>query len=409
MSDQRGSTAMLCGLCAVPAMLAVGVAIDYSRAELLRTRLRVATDSAALAGAGAYGINSAARVALATNVFNANIRGKLDPVEPTVTVDADGIVSVSATTASHSTLLQAAGIAQVEVSATSRANVPLVTGEIAMVLDYSSSMTTAAGDGKERWEAMRDAAIDLIQRLKNGQANPELKLALVPFARAVYLSLPGDYVLGGTAGVTWTNCTLDRKWPYVNEDSTPDPSNNATKWGRTDGNDTIGSGEYNDCSNYPSNGLVVRPLTNSHEAVISQLQAMQPHEGTNISAGMSIGWHVISPNPPFSEGGAYGSVSKTIILLTDGEQTTASFGSGNDFTDSSGEQNLVDMCAAIKARGVRVITVAFSDDIGTDTQNRLRNCATANDYYFNPRNGEELAKSFLDIAHRIGGHAALLE
>jgi Flp pilus assembly protein TadG len=407
-ADRNGSTAMLFAGCLVPALLTAGMAVDYSRAQLAKTRLRAATDGAALAAAGAFGIDSAARMALAQNVFASNTIAKLGAVTPSVSIDAEGVVSVSASLQSGTSLLKAVGIEHIDVAATSRAQVPMVTGEIAMVLDYSSSMTEAAGNGKERWEAMRDAAIDLINRLKNGQANPDLKFGLVPFAGHVYLSLPGEHVLGGTAGVTWTNCTRDRKWPYVSQDATP-TSDIATKWGRTDSNDTIGSGEYSECPNYASRGLVLRPLGSDHAAAIGQLQSMTPYQGTNISIGMSLGWHVISPNAPFSEGAPYGSVMKTIILLTDGEQTVESFGTGNSYTESAGEQNLADMCSAIKAQGVRVITVAFSSDVGSSTVNRLETCASPGGFFYNPNNGEQLAESFQDMAHKIGGRAVLVE
>jgi Flp pilus assembly protein TadG len=406
-SDRHGAAAVVFTFCLVPMVIMGGVAVDYGRAQLLKTHLRAAADAAALAAAGAVLVTNDQRITLGRNVFKGNIPAKLGTIEPNVTI-ADGLVSVTANASSHASLLKIAGIDNIDISVVSRSAVPLPMHEIVMVLDYSSSMTATAGGGLEKWQAMRNAAVDLINRLKNGQAAPDLKIGLVPFADAVYLSLPGEYVLGGTAGTTWTNCTRDRKHPYVSEDTTPVAGNAATKWGRTDGNDTIGAGEYSDCPNYPSRNLVVRPMTNDHAGVISQLQSMEPHQGTNISIGMSIGWHVISPNAPFSEGQAYFSIGKTIILLTDGEQTTDSFGPGGAYNETSGEQNLVDMCAAIKAKGVRIITVAFDLD-DSATRNRLQNCASTGYFYYEPTNGEQLAAAFQDMSTRLGGRPVLVE
>jgi Flp pilus assembly protein TadG len=406
LADRSGSTAILFTASIVPMVIAAGVAVDYGRALRLKTYLRSAADSAALAAASARNLEDAQRVTLGEQVFLANVINKV-AVTPAVTV-SNGIVNVTASSASQSTLMRVAGVEQMDVAVTARAKVPVFTGEIVMVLDYSSSMTNGAGGGLERWQAMRDAAVEMIQGLKNGQANPGLKVGLVPFAHAVYLSLPGEHVLGGTPGVTWTNCTMDRKWPYVIQDSTP-TADIATKWGRTDSNDTIGASEYSECPSYASRGLVVRPLSSSHSTVISQIQSMTPYEGTNITTGLSIGWHVISPNAPFGEGGAYGSVDKTIILLTDGEQTMESFGSGGSWSIGAAEQNLADMCTAIKAQGTRIIAVAFSNDMSAATRSRLQACASPGGFYHNPQTGSELADAFRDMTAKIGGRAMLLE
>lgn len=49
-SDRRGSAAILFGVAAVPVMMGVGSAVEYSRAVDLRTRITAAADAAALAG-----------------------------------------------------------------------------------------------------------------------------------------------------------------------------------------------------------------------------------------------------------------------------------------------------------------------------------------------------------------------
>ncbi len=409
VSDQRGGVAIVFALSLLPLFAAGGLAVDYAKAERLRSRLQAAADSAALAAGSALGLDVTGRIAHGARVFTSNISVEFGTITPNINIDGDGIVTVSAGAPSENSLMKVLGYDHIDVSVVSRSKGAGASGEIVLVLDYSSSMTSDAGGGKERWQAMRDAAIDMIERLTNGLPNPALKIGLVPFADGVYLSLPGQYVLGGTTGVTWSNCTYDRKWPYVREDTTPDTFNDETKWGRTDSNDTIDANEYSDCSNFSSRNLVVKPLTIDHSAVIAQLHAMTPHEGTNISAGMSIGWHVISPNEPFVEGADYNTGEKTIILLTDGEQTTESFGPGSSFEDSAGEQNLADMCTAAKAKGVHIITVAFSDDIGTSTLNRLKNCASSDDYFYNPQDGKGLANAFGEISKGLGTAAVLIK
>ena len=53
-TDRRGNTAMIFGLAAIPAVLATGAAIDFSRALAQHTNLQQATDSTVLAAAHTY-------------------------------------------------------------------------------------------------------------------------------------------------------------------------------------------------------------------------------------------------------------------------------------------------------------------------------------------------------------------
>src|SRR5262245_66124852 len=71
--DGRGSIAMVFALALIPIMVAVGAAIDYSRANSVKAVLQATLDSALLAGAK-DGSSSWAQVA--QNVFQANLSAK---------------------------------------------------------------------------------------------------------------------------------------------------------------------------------------------------------------------------------------------------------------------------------------------------------------------------------------------
>ena len=288
-------------------MLAGAVAVDYGSALRAKSVAQAAADAAALAGASIRGATFSERIALAENIFQYNVAGTDAIISPTMTMENEfEVVAVTANVSVPTMLAKVVGRNTIDFAITSKAAMPAFEGEIVLVLDYSSSMTDSAGNGKDKWEAMRDAAKDLIDRLLNGKPNPELKVGLVPFARNVYLSLPGEHVIGGTAGTTWTNCTNDRRYPYVAQDSTPLPSNDDTRWGRTDGNNVIASDEYDDSTNYPSRNLVVRrSATITMRSRISLRQWSRIRERTFQRACHSAGM-VHSRNAPFSEGAAYG-------------------------------------------------------------------------------------------------------
>ncbi|MCH9765375.1 MAG: VWA domain-containing protein, partial [Alphaproteobacteria bacterium] len=260
------------------------------------------------------------------------------------------------------------------------------------VLDYSSSM-----DGS-KYQSMRDGAIDLIKLLTDDLTSPSVKIGLVPFAEEVYLSLPGEHVIGGTLGTTWTNCTNDRKWPFTNSDTTP-TADIESKWGRTDSNDTIDPTEYDDCANYPAASLVVRPLTDDHSGTVAQLETMVPYEGTNVALGLQFGWQVLSANAPFTEGVSDGSKSKIIILLTDGRQHADGWGADNNHTVDNAISNIDAGCLAIKSSGITIVTVAYELD-DDDGKAQLETCASTGEFYLE---GDEssIADQFSDVGHAL--------
>ena len=281
-----------------------------------------------------------------------------------------------------------AGVDSTTLNAETEVQIPIDRpAEIALVLDYSSSMNR---DGK--WQAMRDAAIGLVNTVSDNGNNSNIKFGLVPFAKQVRMTIPSDYIVGEAPGSSWTGCTQDRKWPHNTDDSTPDQFDDDTKWGLT----PTASGT---CHQMEPHNLTILPLTNTHQTVLNQLNAMDPFVGTHISLGLEFGWHVISDNAPFTEGQAYGTqdLMKAIVLLTDGKQTTKAWGQNDSHSSSNGEENLEDMCTAIKNKDVLMITIVFDLNDG-DTETRMRNCATSPQYFFDADNNAELAEAFQSIA-----------
>ena len=90
---------------------------------------------------------------------------------------------------------------------------------------------------------------------------------------------------------------------------------------------------------------------------------MRPYAWTHIALGAEFGYHLLSPNEPFSQGAAYGDrkVQKVMVLLTDGQQTEPAFGPGGR-TVSQGENNLETICDNAKANGITIMTLAFDLD-----------------------------------------------
>lgn len=392
---QRGATIIIFGL-ALPVILGlVGAAIDYGRGFGARTSMQGALDSALLAAATAQNMSDSERLAFAEQVFAANYSamGRGGSASPTFTMSSDGSIAGSATANLDTSILGVIGIDKLPVGVSSAVKVPSkMAAEIVFVLDYSGSMNS-----RGKYRAMRNAAINLINEISDNGENDKIKVGLVPFAEHVYGSMESDFIVNEPPGRTWTNCTMDRRWPFNTQDSTPLQANDETKWGLTGGRNP-----YRVCNQYRRRNIAIQPLTNNHAQTISQLRRMRPDGWTHIALGLSFGWHVISPNPPWTQGDAFEAdeLLKAIVLLTDGRQTARAWGVGGSSSVENGEENLEEICEAVKDRDVLLVTVAF-DLRDEDTKDRLSECATSRAHFFDADSNAELASAFEAITQQL--------
>ena len=411
--DKRGNVAIIFGLAALPMMLGAGMALDYGRGVTAKNAMQAASDAAALAAAAMKDATDAERIAMAKEVFTANfnsVKG-VTPSPLEVSIVDDGVQVIQNATV-DTVLMKLAGIDSMPLRTRAHVNLPTIKqAEIALVLDYSGSMDNLL-NGEKKYITMANAAKQLVNDVAESAADGNVKIGLVPFSHHVYTSLPGEYVIGGSFGTDWTGCTYDRKAPHNITDNTPQSGNNATKWGNTTSQPMF---DVYGCNGYVNNELYVQPLTSNTAAIQDQLENMTPYAWTNIALGMSFGWHVLSPNGPFTGGTNYneGDTLKAIVLLSDGKQTALSWGSNGNQTVQNGEQNLETICSNIKNTNddpddpqFIIITVAFDLD-DPDTVDRLRNCATNEDYFYQAESNSQLSSAFDSITQQISKKIAL--
>ena len=158
-----------------------------------------------------------------------------------------------------------------------------------------------------------------------------------------------------------------------------------------------GWGESKECEEYKKKDLVIQPLTDNFGQLQSQLKKMKPHQLTHLSLGLEFGWHVISPNAPYSEGVAYNSkTKKVIIFLTDGIPTVPAWGKNDLHEIAQVDRNVETLCQNIKETGIIMVTVTFNlknDGI----KKRMSEWATSKEYYFDPYSNSDLEQAFRNI------------
>jgi Flp pilus assembly protein TadG len=402
--SEKGTVAVTFTVALSAMLIMAGTAIDYIRASNAQADLQNALDASALAAAASRDLSDDSRIELAQSVFNENWLGTEVygyEAKPEFTIE-DRKVSGTARIEMPTTFMRIAGITTMDVGSRAAVQIPEANkAEIALVLDYSSSMYETPGGGEMKYVAMRRAAINLVEDLGT-IGKDRVKVGLVPFSDSVYVTLPGTMIAGFKGTGSWTGCTRDRAPGLNTTESSPDPKNDATKW------DPLKTST--NCGTYKNNGLKIRPLTDDLDAVAGQLKAMKPYDFTHIALGAEFGWHVLSNNAPFTEGVPYGDkeTKKYMVLLTDGRQTTKVWAADGSYRPENGEKNLEAICTAAK-KNITIITIAF-DLQDQATKNRLRNCATDPDkHFFIADDNDELASAFQEIKAVITEQAFLSE
>lgn len=372
--DESGAVAMIYGPTALMLFLAAGVAVDYSRAYLVKKEISRALDAAVLAAGSLAITNESKMTDLAERYFNANIsdstRVKFDP-KIKLTFGTDELTATSSANV-QTYLMKLAGYDNVYVDAKSVAGRTLVNIEVALVLDNTGSMSGS------KMSSLKTAAKTLVDTLYTPEGSDSfVRFALVPFTGGVNVGTsninaswidkaglstaaqedfhPNDKYWGKSKydGMTavealdyfdadWQGCLRARVGTGSDDDGVsvdldlydvpPDAGDVNTKWalmvkplhnytakkGKKPSDDKLRNRlEFSDTC--PS--AEVLPLTNAKTTIKSKIDAMNADGWTSVPIGLIWGWRVLSKAAPYTEGAAYDDedMRKVIVLLTDGE------------------------------------------------------------------------------------------
>ncbi len=290
----KGQVSVLFALMSVPLLLAVGAAVDYVRVLNVRTELQTSLDAAALAAAMAETKTKSEREAIAKQYFKRAFSGEDGGGEVDFKVQVNAkTITAQARYSIDNSLMKLAGVNASEISVSSEVSRAVqTTVEVAMVLDYSWSMTE-----NNKYSRMAQAAREMVDSIASRVASGKFKVGIVPFSAMVYTSMPSSYVTQSSWSSTWTGCTQDRNYPH-NQDIVPPTWNNDTKWGYYD--PTENSGSY-DCGTYQDRDLQILPLTTDIPAVRTKLANMYPVGNTNIPLGVEFGYNLLDPAQPYTQ------------------------------------------------------------------------------------------------------------
>jgi Flp pilus assembly protein TadG len=447
--DRRGNVALYWAVAAVPIILAVGVAIDVSRAYFVRERLYFALDAAGLAVGSSDG-TQAQLEAVMQAYFDANYPASAlgVPATPVLTrVENNGIttITVSGEADVHTTFMRVVGIDDINVGSSIEVTQETEGLELVLVLDVTGSMQGT------KIEALRNASRDLISILFGTENEKEfLKVGIVPYAAAVNVGSVAPSLVPSEAAnydandeEAWKGCVLARPYPHDSRDTSQAdggdwrrfeyPQGYDNNWPPTDNSESTGNKRRSPNLACP-NAIV--PLTNQRaplDATINSLISWH-RGGTFSNIGMVWGWRVISPEEPFTEALPYNTpkYDKAVILMTDGENlyyqlpkadyhVPLAYNEAQYISDYAAYRRLDDgvlgttskttarnilnarleeVCDQMAAQGIIIYTVTFQLSDAT-TLGFYERCAANGGRHFDAPTADDLREDFQEIADEL--------
>jgi Flp pilus assembly protein TadG len=354
-SDERGAFAVVLAVALIPMLIAVGAAIDLSRAYVVKTRIAFALDAAGLAVGSSYSENEEEMRTVMEAYFLKNYPDSAIGTQISLDLVIDeSIITMSATYQIPTTFMAIANIDTIDVSVSNEITRETKGLEVALVLDNTGSMNSYS-----KIDTLKVAAKDLINILFGSQNQPDaLKTAIVPYVTTVnigrgnkaFVDFSGSVLTGNDAtdmanyGTVWKGCVTARNYPYNVQTGAigglwkpyvwpmepryryssgtyssycANKSNSyGTKWGSIDETPLTTYGPNKSCPR------ALSPLTNDKLYLVDEIDSLTPWYSSGTMAHMGVFWgtEVLTPEAPFSQGAAFDDQewNKAMVIMTDG-------------------------------------------------------------------------------------------
>jgi len=410
--DRRAGVAPLLALGIVPLVGAVGAAVDYSRANSVRSAMQNALDATALMLSKDAQSLTGAQLTQKANVYFTSMFDRPEAANVQVsqqfTSPQQGsfslTVSGSATVATM--FWRLIGQPNIDVTASGEVVWGIKKLNLALALDNTGSM---ASSGK--MTALKEAAHNLLTTLKNAEKTPgDIKVSIVPFAVDVNVGTGNvnapwiDWTDWEAANGTCSKSSYHSKGTCTANSGTWTPATHSTWNGcvndRDQNNDVMNTATVpgSPATMYRAHQASACPasmMTLSHDwpALNSKIDAMTPTGNTNVTIGMQMAWQTLSPVAPFNAPAAAPDLEKVLVLLTDGDNTQNRWSSSQSAIDARTEK----VCANAKADNIKVYTVRVIAGNAT----LLKNCATKPEMYYQVSQASQLNSVFASIAQNL--------
>jgi Flp pilus assembly protein TadG len=407
-----GNVAITFAMATLPLIGGVGAAVDFSRANSVKSAMQAALDSTALMLSKEAATDTQAQLeANGTAYFKAMFTRPEAP-NPTVTVSyttaGGSAVVVNGTAPMQTNFMGIFGYNTITIKGTSTTKWGSTRLRVALALDNTGSM---ADDNK--MTALKSATKALLAQLQAAAStNGDVYVSIIPFSKDVNVGSSNDTAswidwtswnaangscknysgwsqpqtqsactsARGTWTAdnhsTWNGCVTDRGLPTVPDANNDDQNVTAPT---STASSKFPAEQYSNCP------LQMMGLSYNWSSMTSLVNQMYPDGNTNQPIGLVWGWQSLVGGGPLTAPAKDPNYTyqDVIILMSDGLNTQNRWSSTQSVVDkrmydpSTGNGT----CANIKAAGITIYTVQVNTG-GDPTSTLLQNCASSSSKFW---------------------------
>ena len=410
-NNTQGGIAPLLAFAIIPLMTAVGIAVDFGRANSARSAFQTSLDSAALKLSKTAVTNADTLGSDATTMVAALFH-RPGTSTPVVTASYSSVggskIVLQGSTSVATNFLSFLGYDSIPISASTTAVWGNTRLRVALVLDNTGSM---AQSGK--MTALKSASHNLLTQLKAASTTAEdVYVSIIPFSKDVNIGT-SNYAQSWLRWDLWEESNGSCSYgSYTNQSKctshgyTWTPASHSTWNGcltdRDQNYDTTNDAPVAGSTLYPAEQYSYCPaqlmgLSNDWTALSDKIDAMQPNGNTNQAIGLQVGWQSLSASPfTIPDKDPNYRYKDVIILLTDGLNTQDRWYSYQSSIDNREEKT----CANIKNAGLTIYTVQVNT--GSDpTSTLLEQCASDPTKFFLLTSADAIVTAFNQIGTQL--------
>lgn len=418
-----GNVAITFAFGLIPILSFVGTAVDYSRANTLKTQFQAALDSTALMVAKSAATMTHEELQTAAQKYLTALLDK--PYARDIQISATyssvngSTVKIDGSVKIDTVFLDMFGIHTVTIGTSATAKWGSTRLRVALVLDNTGSM---ASDGK--MTALKTATKNLLGQLKDAvTVNGDVYVSIIPFAKDVNLGA-ANYTASWIDWTEWEqkngSCNAGHKYKTKSSCNsaggvwTPDDHDEWTGCVVDRGNSGGPSPDNYDTNVVPPTTAITATLFAAEQysscpqaatelsydwnAMATLVDNMTPSGNTNQAIGLAVGWMSLVGGGPFFAPAKdpYYQYQDVIILFTDGLNTQNRWSSSQWAIDARQQMT----CNNAKAAGVVLYTIQVNTG-GDPTSTLLRNCASGPDKFFLLTTADQIVATFNAIGTNL--------
>ena len=423
LQDRRGGITPMFALAILPVVGLTGAAIDYSRANSVRSAMQAAADSTALMlSKDASSLTASQLTTKATAYFQAmfNRSEAMNlAVTPVYSTTNGSSLTITASATVNASFMKLMGYPQLNIGTNSVVRWGNQRLRVALVLDNTGSMADAG-----KMTALKTASKALLTQLKNAATvNGDVYVSIIPFSKDVNVgssnynqtwvdfkdhgswdgwdSDNGDDVSTTTCTKngkkkkctttttwvpdnhnTWNGCVTDRDQDYDTTNTAPSAGTQAT---------LFPAEQYDSCP------VQLMGLSYDWTALNAKIDAMYPDGNTNQTIGLQWGFQSLTAAPftiPAMDPNY--TYKQVVILLTDGLNTENRFSTDQTAIDTRTKK----ACDNIKNAGIVLYALQVNTN-GDPTSTMLQSCASDVTKFFLVTSSSQISTIFNQIGTNL--------